>query len=74
MPTYEYECIICRHRFERFHGISEKEEVFCPVCGGETKKCMTAAAGIIFKGSGFYATDYKQKKGKGKEGIKEKKE
>ncbi|OYD13850.1 hypothetical protein CH333_09685 [candidate division WOR-3 bacterium JGI_Cruoil_03_44_89] len=67
MPTYEYECTRCGHRFERFHGMSEKVEILCPLCGGMAKKCITSVSGFILKGSGFYQNDYKQKEKKGKE-------
>jgi putative FmdB family regulatory protein len=62
MPTYEYECSKCGHRFEEFQGITAKPLLICPKCN---KKGLTrligAGAGLIFKGSGFYATDYKSK-------------
>lgn len=66
MPTYEYECTRCGHRFEQFHGMSEKVEILCPLCGGKTRKCITSVSGFILKGSGFYANDYKEKEEKRK--------
>ena len=61
MPTYEYECKSCEHVFDVFHSMTAKPRVRCPVCGGRTKKRISAGAGIIFKGSGFYETDYRRK-------------
>ena len=63
MPTYEYECTTCGHVCEVFHSMTVKPRVKCPECGGRTKKLIGAGAGIIFKGSGFYETDYKRKSG-----------
>jgi len=64
MPTYGYECTHCGHRFERFHGISEKGKILCPLCGKEARRCITSVSGFILKGSGFYQTDYKNKEEK----------
>ena len=63
MPTYEYECKVCGRVFDVFHNMTAKPRVRCPECGGPTKKLIGAGAGIIFKGSGFYETDYKRKSG-----------
>lgn len=60
MPTYEYECQKCGYRFEKFQNMSEEPLKNCPQCGGELKRLIGKGAGIIFKGSGFYATDYKR--------------
>ncbi|MBN2379611.1 zinc ribbon domain-containing protein [candidate division WOR-3 bacterium] len=64
MPTYEYRCKKCGHRFERFQSISEKPVRKCPKCGGKVQRIIGPGAGIIFKGSGFYVTDYKRSKEK----------
>ncbi len=64
MPTYTYQCTECGHAFDLFHGIMENGTRPCPVCGAEAKRRIGAGAGLIFKGSGFYETDYKRK-GKG---------
>jgi putative FmdB family regulatory protein len=72
MPTYEYECKQCKRRFEYFQRVSEKPKRTCEKCGGELVRLVSGGAGLIFKGSGFYATDYK-KKSEDKEGKKEKK-
>ena len=63
MPTYEYECRSCGHISDVFHSMTVKRRVKCTECGGTTKKLIGAGAGIIFKGSGFYETDYKRKSG-----------
>ncbi|MFH1640658.1 MAG: FmdB family zinc ribbon protein, partial [Candidatus Omnitrophota bacterium] len=60
MPTYEYECTKCKHRFEAFQKMSDKPFSSCPKCGKKLKRLLGSGAGIIFKGSGFYATDYRK--------------
>jgi len=59
MPTYEYECNRCGHRFELFQSISDAPKKRCPQCRGKVSRLLGTGAGIIFKGSGFYATDYR---------------
>lgn len=59
MPTYEYECQKCGHEFEVFKSISAEPEKSCPSCKGTVKRKISTGGGIIFKGSGFYATDYR---------------
>ena len=67
MPTYEYECRGCGHSFELLQNITAKPITTCPKCHKEeAKRLIGTGSGIIFKGSGFYATDYR-KKPKGKE-------
>jgi putative FmdB family regulatory protein len=61
LPTYEYECQRCGHRFERFQLISDKPVRTCPECRGKVKRLIGTGAGIIFKGEGFYVTDYRSK-------------
>ena len=66
MPTYDYECGKCGHRFEKFQSIMAKPARKCPGCGRQTaKRLIGTGAGIIFKGSGFYETDYKRNGSKG---------
>jgi len=58
MPTYEYECSHCGHAFEAFQKISDAPLEKCPKCSKKVRRLIGKGAGIIFKGSGFYATDY----------------
>ncbi len=60
MPTYEYKCLECGIHFERFQSMTDEPVKTCPECGGKVKRLIGAGAGIIFKGSGFYETDYKK--------------
>jgi len=60
MPTYEYKCNSCNHTFELFQSMTAEPATECPECSGPVKRLIGAGAGIIFKGSGFYCTDYKQ--------------
>ncbi|MCS6771052.1 MAG: zinc ribbon domain-containing protein [Kiritimatiellae bacterium] len=59
MPTYEYECKKCGVTFEKFQRISEKPLRRCPECRGSVSRKVGAGAGLLFKGSGFYITDYR---------------
>ncbi|GIK53367.1 MAG: zinc ribbon domain-containing protein [Planctomycetaceae bacterium] len=62
MPTYEYACPDCGHEFEAFHAMSAAPVKLCPKCGKKkVKRLMSAGSGLIFKGSGFYLTDYARK-------------
>jgi len=58
MPTYEYQCRRCQHRFEQFQSMSAEPLEICPKCGGPVERLVSGGAGIISKGSGFHATDY----------------
>ena len=60
MPTYEYECRSCKHRFEEFQSITDEPIKKCPKCGKAVRRLFGGGMGIIFKGSGFYTTDYKR--------------
>ena len=60
MPTYDYECSKCGYTFEAFQKISDDPLTVCPKCGGPVKRLIGGGLGIIFKGSGFYTTDYKR--------------
>ena len=60
MPTYEYICDSCKHQFEQFQSIKARPIRKCPECGKlSAQRLIGAGAGIIFKGSGFYQTDYR---------------
>jgi putative FmdB family regulatory protein len=59
MPTYVYECTHCAHRFELFQRMTDPRVEICPQCGGRVERLIGAGAGILFRGSGFYATDYR---------------
>ncbi|MFG0263036.1 MAG: FmdB family zinc ribbon protein [Novipirellula sp. JB048] len=60
MPTYDYECDACGHTLEIFQGINDPLETKCPACQkNELKRLFGAGAAIMFKGSGFYQTDYR---------------
>ena len=63
MPTYEYACTKCGHEFEQFQSMRDAPLKKCPACGKPAlKRLVGGGAGLIFKGSGFYITDYKNKK------------
>lgn len=60
MPTYEYECPDCGHTFEEFQSITARPIRRCPQCGKRrVKRLLGCGAGLIFKGNGFYQTDYR---------------
>ncbi len=64
MPTYDYACEECTHTFETFHSMNDAPLRMCPKCGKPAlKRLIGLGAGLIFKGSGFYETDYKKKNG-----------
>ncbi len=61
MPTYHYRCNSCKHEFEELQSISEEALVECPSCHQPTLvRLIAGGAGLVFKGSGFYLTDYKK--------------
>ena len=61
MPTYDYKCEKCGHKFEEFQSITDEPLKKCPECEGQVKRLIGTGAGIIFKGNGFYQTDYKNR-------------
>lgn len=62
MPTYQYECAQCGHGFEVLQSMKDEKLKKCPQCGkNKLQRLIGSGSGIIFKGSGFYATDYKTK-------------
>jgi putative FmdB family regulatory protein len=81
MPTYDYECDACGHEFELFQGINDPVQRKCPKCGKlKLRRLFGTGAAVVFKGSGFYQTDYRsesykkaaEKEKKGSEGGGEK--
>lgn len=70
MPTYQYECDECEYTFDILQSMLEKKLRKCPECGkNRLHRLIGAGSGIIFKGSGFYETDYKKKEPAGKNQI-----
>ena len=67
MPTYEYQCQKCRHRFSEFQRIVDPPIKDCPKCNKKdcVEQIISGGSGLIFKGSGFYITDYKRKSSSG---------
>ena len=61
MPNYDYRCMVCDHTFEYFQKMNDDPLVDCPDCGGTLKRLIGAGLSPIFKGTGFYQTDYKNK-------------
>jgi len=60
VPTYQYACTDCAHAFEEFQSFSDDALTVCPACGGKLRKVYNAV-GVVFKGSGFYRTDSREK-------------
>lgn len=73
MPTYDYKCLKCKKTFELLQRMSEKPVKRCVHCGGKVERLIGAGAGLIFKGSGFYITDYKKSSKKNSESSAKKK-
>jgi putative FmdB family regulatory protein len=60
MPTYDYVCDACEHSFELFQSIKDEPKKKCPACGkNKLRRLIGPGAAIVFKGSGFYQTDYR---------------
>ena len=59
MPTYEYRCTACQNEFEKFQRMSDDPVAECPECGASSERRLSGGAGLLFKGSGFYITDYR---------------
>jgi putative FmdB family regulatory protein len=62
MPTYEYQCYTCNHRFEKWQKMTDEPLTTCPECSGRIRKVLYPA-GVVFKGSGFYKTDHRSDNG-----------
>lgn len=74
MPTYDYKCQKCGLEFEVFHAMSARPLKKCEKCGGPVKRLVSGGTGLIFKGSGFYITDYARKNSSGQPTKTEKSE
>lgn len=59
MPTYEYRCTKCQHEFEVFQSMTDAPRKRCPECSSKVERLISGGAGLLFKGSGFYITDYR---------------
>ena len=66
MPTYGYRCPGCGHEYEELQNINDDTRAKCPECGKRGERLISGGAGLVFKGSGFYETDYKRAKPEGK--------
>ncbi len=60
MPTYGYSCPACGHEYEQLQKMSDETRAKCPKCGTAGERIISGGAGVVFKGSGFYETDYKR--------------
>ena len=61
MPTYEYRCLTCKKKFDKLQSMNDKPLKACVFCKGKAERLIGGGAGLIFKGTGFYHTDYKNK-------------
>jgi len=61
MPIYEYECLACQHKLDSLQKVDEAPLVDCPACGGASLQKIISAASFQLKGTGWYATDFRQK-------------
>lgn len=74
MPTYGYRCTACGHEYEKLQKITDDTRTKCPECGNRGERLISGGAGLVFKGSGFYITDYKKSGEKKPEKKKKKKD
>jgi putative FmdB family regulatory protein len=63
MPTYEYRCLKCGAEFEHFQKMTDEPLETCPECKGDVRRLISRGGGVLFKGTGFYATDYRSDNG-----------
>jgi putative FmdB family regulatory protein len=61
MPTYDYICTACNYKFEHFQSMSDEPISVCQNCGKTVRRLISGGTGLIFKGNGYYITDYKRK-------------
>ena len=73
MPTYDYKCGKCHDVFEYFQNMTDKPLVKCPKCNGKIRRLVSGGSGLIFKGTGFYKTDYVKPNSKETNEVKTKK-
>ncbi|HOJ31572.1 MAG TPA: zinc ribbon domain-containing protein [bacterium] len=59
MPSYDYECKKCGHSYRKFQKMTDEPDKICPECKGEVRRLIGLGGGVIYKGSGFYTTDYR---------------
>ena len=71
MPTYEYRCLKCKKKFEKTQSMKDEALKKCIYCRGKVERLIGAGSGLIFKGTGFYATDYKKTSAPSTEAKKE---
>ncbi len=69
MPTYEYACTSCQYEFEAFQKMSEEPLTECPRCKGPVRRKISGGSGLLFKGQGFYITDYRSENYKKKASV-----
>jgi len=74
MPIYVYKCKKCGYEFEELRSMTDGDRATCPKCGGEATRILAGSVGIIFKGKGFYSTDYKGKTSSASSNVKNKRE
>jgi len=65
MPIYEYHCNNCNYDFELLQSVKESHSAICPICNKTANKKISLPGGLVFKGSGFYITDYSKSNGNG---------
>ncbi len=65
MPTYTYQCKSCGHKYDKLQSITAEPDKICPKCNGKVERLIGGGVGIVFKGSGFYVTDYKKNSNNG---------
>ncbi len=73
MPTYNYKCEVCNKVSSIFQGINDKPIINCEICSGKINRVITGGTGMIFKGNGFYKTDYSKANDKSKPNKENKK-